>query len=128
MVSIAYPLLPVGQLMPAVTIAIAGGFWGGAFFLVDALIADIVRHDTDKTGMREEGSYFGFLGLSAKLARALGLALNGIALSFIGFKEQALMQSESAERGLAIIFGPGVGIFFLLATFLFSKISLKRIG
>ena len=67
-----------------------------------------------KTQKNREGLYFGVWKMATKLARALGLILSGILLDIIGFDPTATAQSSEVTFQLALIFGPVVGLFFLI--------------
>ena len=123
---VAYPLFPPGQILPVVFAGIVGGFLVGSIFLLDATVADMVDYDELKSGAHREGIYFGFWRMGSKLARALGLALSGLLLEGIGFEIEATTQSDETVRGLALIFGPGVGIFFVAAAFIYLAMPLTK--
>ncbi len=121
MTIIAYPLFPAGGLAGPIFAAVLGGFLVGSVVLYDALVADIVDWDRLRRGDDDsrEGLYFGFWRMSSKIGRALGLALAGFALGWIGFQEDQTVQPPGVDRNLAYLFGPGVGTFFLLGTLIF---------
>jgi GPH family glycoside/pentoside/hexuronide:cation symporter len=118
MTSIAYPLFPEGAVGPPLAAAVVGGILVGAVFLLDATVATIATADDG----RREGLYFGFWRMGGKLARALGLALTGILLHGIGFVEGAAVQSASTREGLALLFGPGVGVCFIAAAVIVRRV------
>ena len=51
--------------------------------------------------------------MGTKLARALGLGLNGVSLWLIGFSAPEAAGDPGMGWGLAVLFGPVVGILFL---------------
>ena len=75
--AVAYPLFPVGELAGPLVYAVAGGGLAGAVVLLDALVADTIDYDKLRTGLDREGLYFGVWRMGTKLARAVGLGLNG---------------------------------------------------
>lgn len=126
MTCIAYPLLPPEQLGPPVLVGIMGGLLVGAVFLLDASVTDAADFDTYQTGKAQEGLYFGVWRLSSKLARALGLAISGILLDVIGFEPNQVTQAPEVTQGLAWLFGPGVGIFFIGAALILLSWPLTK--
>jgi GPH family glycoside/pentoside/hexuronide:cation symporter len=121
---VAYPLYPAGNpYFPLIT-AVFGGICAGSIFLLDSLVADIVDYDYLKTGEGKEGLYFGFWKMGTKLAQAFGLAVSGILLDWIGFQQGKTTQSAEVAWRLALIFGPGVGIFFVLGAGIFYFMPL----
>lgn len=119
MTCVVYPLFPVGGLAGPLLAAVVGGFLVGSVVLLDSLVADIVDYDTLQTGFSREGLYYGFWKLAAKWARALGLALSGLAIAWTGFDHTIGAQPSGVSDRLAIIFGPGVGGLFVLAALIF---------
>ena len=116
MTCILYPILPPGNLAGPILAAFIGGVSGGAVFLFDSMVADVVDYDELRTGENREGVYFGAWKMGQKLARALGLALTGLILPAIGIDpaQSAVTDTEA----IAYLFGPGVGAFFLVAAVL----------
>jgi glycoside/pentoside/hexuronide:cation symporter, GPH family len=47
----------------------------------------------------------------------VSVAAVGLVLGLVGFDEQAATQGPAVERAIVVLFGPGVGIFFLLSGF-----------
>ena len=111
--AVAYPLFPVGELTPPLIYGIAGGGLAGAVVLLDALVADTIDYDRLRTGLDREGLYFGVWRMGTKLARALGLGLNGVCLWLIGFSAGAAALSPETGWRLALLFGPVVGVLFV---------------
>ncbi|CAM2007715.1 MFS transporter [Acanthopleuribacter pedis] len=115
---IVYPLFPVGQALPPAIYGVVAGLLIGAVFLLDAMVSDAADLDHLRRGQTDQGIYFGYWRMAAKVARALGLALSGFLLEWIGFQQGAPTQSEATAQGLAILFGPVVGAFFIAAALL----------
>ena len=124
--SLAYPFFPAGQLGPPMTAAVAAGLLVGVIFLLDATVADFVDYDELKTGQHREGLYFGVWRMAAKLARALGLAASGFLLDAIGFLPGQASQSPGVQYGLGLVFGPGVGLFFVAAALVYLFMPLDE--
>ncbi|MCB1304128.1 MAG: MFS transporter [Leptospiraceae bacterium] len=122
---IAYPLFPPGQLLYPMIMAVVGGFLVGAIVLLDSLVADIVDYDELKTGQHREGLYFGFWKMAIKASRGVSMAVTGLLLSWIGFIPNQ-PQSDLVSERIALLFGPGVGLFFLLAALLFLFLPFSR--
>ncbi len=122
--TVAYPLLPAGQVAPAMAVAVLGGLFAGAVFLLDSTVADVVEYDELKTGEHREGLYFGLWRMATKLARAAGLVLSGVLLQAVGFHSGASVQGSGVGRGLALVFGPGVGLLFVAAAVVYMRMPL----
>lgn len=126
--SIAYPLFPVGSLSGPIGAAVIGGVAVGAIFLFESMVTDAVDADALEGKGRREGLYFGLWRMGQKLANSFGILLASFLLIGIGFDESLSEQGTDVQRRLAWVFGPGVGLFFLLgvATFVKSPLSPKR--
>lgn len=112
--SIVYVVFPPGGIEGPLAMAFFGGVLAGAIVLLDSMVADVVDHDELRTGRAREGLYFGVWKMGTKLSRALGLLVAGLLLGWIGFEEGAPVQEPEVAWRLAWIFGPVVGVFFLL--------------
>lgn len=123
--SAGYPLLPPGDLVASVLFAsVLCGAIVGSILLFDSLVADIVDYDELKTREHREGLYFGCWLMATKVARAAGLAGTGVLMSVIGYDEAAATHPPEVGFKIALLFGPGVGVFFLLAALIFLRMPL----
>ena len=122
--AVAYPLFPVGELAAPLVYALVGGGLAGAVVLLDSLVADTIDYDKLKTGLDREGLYFGVWRMGTKLARALGLGLNGVSLWLIGFSAATATQAPETGWHLALLFGPVVGILFIGAGLILWRMPL----
>ena len=77
------------------------------------------------TGEEKEGLYFGFWKMGTKLAQAFGLGVSGILLDAIGIVQGSTIQSVEVGFRLAIVFGPVVGIFFIIGAIVFLWMPLN---
>jgi len=127
MTCIVYPLLPSGSVAGPVGAAILGGFAVGAVILFESLVTDISRRDQTCSGENREGLYFGYWRMGQKLTRSVMLALTGVLLTFIGYDASLPEQTEATARRLAWVFGPGVGVLFLLASLIFARLDEKSL-
>jgi sugar (glycoside-pentoside-hexuronide) transporter len=116
---IAYPLFPYGQLRPPLIVAIFGGIFAGSILIMDSILTDVVDYDEWKTRQKREGLYFGFWKMGVKFSQAVGIGLTGFMLDIIGFDQSASSQLPEVGFRLAMIFGPGVGFFFILGSLIF---------
>jgi GPH family glycoside/pentoside/hexuronide:cation symporter len=123
--TVVYPLFPSGQLLGPVVWGLIGGLLVGSVFLFDAAVADVVDWDQAVHGVHREGVYFGVWRMASKMARALGLALSGWFLDAAGFVPGAEVQTETARLGIAIAFGPGVGILFIAGALVWLCVPLE---
>ncbi len=122
---IAYPLFPYGELRPPLLVAILGGIFAGSILIMDSLLTDVIDYDELKTGQKREGLYFGVWKMGVKFSQALGIGLTGFVLDFIGFDQSSSEQIPELGFRLAIIFGPGVGSFFILGSVIFLFFPLN---
>lgn len=118
---VAYPLFPPGQLSGPLIAAVIGGFAVGAIILFESLVTDVAARDRNQGVGNREGLYFGFWRMAQKIARSVGLVLVAILSQWIGLDVDAAGQSELTARRLAWVFGPGVGLFFIAAALLFTR-------
>ncbi|MCC5805623.1 MAG: MFS transporter [Opitutales bacterium] len=126
MTAVAYPLFPAGSLAGPAVMAVFGGIAVGAIILFESLVTDVADADRLETGEQRAGLYFGFWRLGQKLARSVGLGLTGPMLALIGFEEGVREQSAETALGLALFFGPGVGLCFILAAVVFAFSPMDR--
>lgn len=110
--SLAYPLFPSGQVQGPLAMAVIGGILVGSVFLLEVMVTDTVDFGALKSGSNDYGSYFGLWKLGSKISRAIAIGLSGFLLQFIGFEAQSA-PSELTLHKLGLLFGPGVGLFFM---------------
>tara|TARA_R110002072_G_scaffold273219_1_gene433682 strand:- start:82548 stop:83900 length:1353 start_codon:yes stop_codon:yes gene_type:complete len=119
--SVLYLLLPPGNfVLPLVLGAIGLGSLIGCIVLIDSLLTDVIDHDSVTTGVRRSGVFFGVWRFASKLARAAAIGGTGLILDRIGFVPNEV-QSDGVRRALSLLFGPGVGLFFLAAAVLLAR-------
>lgn len=122
---IVYPLFPYGELRPPLIAAFFGGIFAGSILIMDSILTDVVDYDEFKTGEKREGLYFGIWKMGVKFSQAFGIAITGFLLDMIGFQNGLTSQSQEVGFRLAMIFGPGVGFFFILGSLLFLFFPLS---
>lgn len=122
MTCVAYPLFPPGQVAPPLIAAVVGGIAVSSVLLLESLVADIARNTSDDSIRHNEGLYFGLWKFAQKLARAVGLLLTGAMLGWLGVSQETEAAPDDGSIGIALLFGPGVGIFFLLAAYALYRI------
>ena len=119
-VSGANLFLSYGDYLAFFLLFIVKGFcFGGLQFLPFAMLADVVDVETARSGGKRAGSYFAILGLTDKLAVALGtgIALNLVGL--LGFSASGDL-SESTEAGvlaLRLVYCCGPIFFYSIAMY-----------
>ncbi|MBK1876968.1 MFS transporter [Pelagicoccus mobilis] len=116
--AVAYPLLPPQSMVPVAIVVILGGLSVASVVLLESLFSDVIESDSRENDMSLTGSYYGLWRLTTKFARAIGLAVSGVFLWFIGYQEGVLEQESGVYQSVAWAFGPGVAIFFGLGTYL----------
>jgi GPH family glycoside/pentoside/hexuronide:cation symporter len=81
---------------------------GGCILLSYSVITDVIRYDTLRTGMRQEGTFSGIVSFVDKAFQAAGVALVGFLLSSMGYVASVhgahVQQSASAIRAIYIGF------------------------
>lgn len=98
-----------GNIVPVMLIAsVWCGFCVGSSVLLERLLTALGDRHKDGAGI---GYIFGLWKMSAKLARAFGMAFSGVALSWAGIQG---FDPRIGDR-LNLVFGPVVGILILLA-------------
>jgi len=116
MTCVAYPLFPPTNSKWPLIAAILGGIFIAVVVLLDVALADEV--DRDVAGERGAfGAYFGVWKMAGKVARACALAASGKLLHWIQFVPNT-PQTEHTSQMLRYLFGPGVGVFLILAAFM----------
>lgn len=104
-----YPLLPVGQLIPALIFA---SMWGGCLVgvavLLEVLLSNLLRHREVELKTSVTGFYLGIWKTSSKISRALALVMTGPLLLYTN--------ADTSGFKLALFFGLGVGFFFVFAS------------
>lgn len=98
--------------------AVALGSFVGCIVLIDTMLTDVLDHDFVRTRQLRSGLFFGVWRFAGKLARAASVAVVGFVLSAVGFVEQGATQPAAVDTALVVLFGPGVGAFFLGAAWL----------
>lgn len=124
LVCFGYWFLPPQELIGPVAMAIAGGFLAGSIILFESITADVVDLDELRTGRHREGLYFGMWRMGTKLSRAVGIIAAGALLSWVGVDADLPTQTAQTTERLAIVFGPGVGAFFVLGAIVFKFMPL----
>ncbi|NWG46973.1 MAG: MFS transporter [Alphaproteobacteria bacterium] len=118
-VSISNLFLGQGDYFVFFCLFLLKGFaFGGLQFLPLAMLADVVDIDTARSrGGRRAGTYFAVLGLSEKLAVAIGTGLALNIVGFLGFNavEGVAGSSELGVRSLYTVYCLGPVLFYGLA-------------
>ena len=128
---IAYPLFPASSMIGPILMAIFTGFLAGSMVLLDSMVTDAIDYGEMKSGTRQEGLYFGFWKMAAKVSRAFSIAVAGLILGISGWEANGSSIDLSGES-IAWYFGPGTGLFLILGaiilTFMpYDQISNRRI-
>jgi GPH family glycoside/pentoside/hexuronide:cation symporter len=104
-IAVTYPFMPAGGTTAPLIMAVVGGFLLGAVLLLEVLIAQAAKAGP--------GIGFGLWNLMTKICRALSVAAAGWALASTGYRADETVPDDLGPF-LAIAFGPGVGLFFVL--------------
>ena len=117
-VSFANLFLSHGDFLPFFLLFIVKGFcFGGLQFLPVAMLADVVDVDTARSGGRRAGTYFAILGLTEKLAVALGTGISLNVVGLLGFDPfgGVAASTELGVLSLRLVYCCGPIFFFGLA-------------
>jgi Na+/melibiose symporter-like transporter len=111
-----YPLFPPGSAIGPLLAGVFGGIFVGSVVLLDVAVADLADQQAARAENQEsnQGIYFGFWKMGLKLSRAIALILTGNLLQWAGFTVTQIPDKATSFR-LALLFGPGVGVFLLAA-------------
>jgi GPH family glycoside/pentoside/hexuronide:cation symporter len=119
--SITYPFFPPGNFW--LPLIVGGGVLGacvGSVVLLDSILTDVVDYDRIRSRASRGGMYFGVWRLASKLARAAAIAGTGWVLEIIDFVPNA-EQTPAVVETLGLLFGPGVGIFLIIAALILVR-------
>ena len=110
--SIGYPFFPAHQMEGPYLMAVLGGVLLGTTGLLESLLVDTA----ELQGLHADtmGLVFGLWKFMAKSARAAAIAVGGKLLAFSGYSP-SLPSSPNVATNIAWLFGPGVGILFVIA-------------
>ena len=91
-------------------------------------LADVSDENELKTGMRQEGMYYSARAFFGKASNAFGHVVAGLALSYIGFPENAVPGELSSEMifQLGIIDGPFAMVWGFIAVFFYYRYGINR--
>ena len=95
---------------------------------VMSALADVSDENELKTGMRQEGIYYSARAFFGKASNAFGHVVAGLALSYIGFPENAVPGELSSEMifKLGIIDGPFAMVWGFIAVFFYYRYGINR--
>lgn len=84
-----------------VIFSILGSLGFGLFNLIIwAFVSDIIDDHEVRTGNREDGTIYAVCSFSRKLGQAIASALGGWSLAWIGYVEEATVQTEAVASGI----------------------------
>lgn len=109
MTVILYPIIPTKNLWMPILACIIAGFFVGCVVLLDTAIAKIADSGSSANQDADFGLYFGIWRFSAKASRSAGLIVTGFILKTL------VLDEGTVNRPLAWYYGPGVGLFILIA-------------
>ncbi len=119
-VSAANLLLSYGDYLAFFLLFIVKGFcFGGLQFLPVAMLADVVDVDTARSGGRRAGTYFAILGLTEKLAVALGTGISLVLVGWLGFNASGgiAASTEAGILSLRLVYCCGPIFFYSIAMY-----------
>lgn len=119
-VSFANLFLSYGDYLPFFLLFIVKGFcFGGLQFLPVAMLADVVDVDTARSGGKRAGTYFAILGLTEKLAVALGTGISLNLVGLLGFDPSGGVtgSTEAGVLSLRLVYCLGPIFFYSIAMY-----------
>jgi len=121
------PIVTAGWPLPAVlAFIVLAGMGVGGYVLPLAIVADVFDEDELETGKRREGAFFGVWTLAMKLAAALGIALAGVLLPYLGYVPGAAQQSPEAIWAMKLAWGPLPALFFVVTLLVVRRFPLDQ--
>ena len=102
---------------------VAGAAMGCGGVLGNALLADVIDLDEQRTGERKEGVYSAAMLLALKVGTALALAASGPVMTTAGFTPN-VEQTEASLVGIRFLFAGLPCLGFLIGAWLFRGFSL----
>lgn len=116
---VIYLLLPPENLVLAIVGAsFVGGVLVGSYVLLESVLTETIKKNDQVSGQNSFGATFGIWKMSGKVSRGFALFLSGWVLEQTNGFDKVINQNEQV---LAYYFGPGVGMFFILAALLLLK-------
>jgi Na+/melibiose symporter-like transporter len=119
-VSFANLFLSYGDYLAFFLLFTIKGFcFGGLQFLPVAMLADVVDVDTARTGSNRAGTYFAILGLTEKLAIALGTGISLNLVGLLGFAASGGVDAstEAGVLALRLVYCCGPIFFYSIAMY-----------
>jgi glycoside/pentoside/hexuronide:cation symporter, GPH family len=114
---------PLAGVLAFIVIA---GIGVGGYVLPLAIVADVFDEDELESGKRREGAFFGVWTLAMKLAGAVGIALSGLLLPWLGYVPGAAAQTPDAIWAMKLAWGPLPAVFFVLTVLVVRRFPLTQ--
>ena len=117
-----------GVVFMIVMMGIAGIGLAAAYIAPWTMIPDTVEYDQRKSGVREEGIYYGLWTFFSKTGQAIAALIGGFILQVTAYVANAAVQGNEALLGIRFLLGP-VPASFLIASgviVLFYPINEQR--
>ena len=96
-----------------------------AHVIPSSMMPDVIEVDELATGLRREGTYYGFLVFIQKVGVAMGLALIQIVLHFTGYQPGAV-QNPQTLTAIRVMIGPLPAILLCVSIFLAAKYPITK--
>jgi GPH family glycoside/pentoside/hexuronide:cation symporter len=104
-------------------LVVAGCAMGCGGVLANALLADVIDLDEQRTGERKEGVYSSAMTLALKVGTALAIGVSGPVMAIAGF-EPNVEQTDASLRGIRMLFAGMPCAGFLIGAWIFRGFSL----
>jgi GPH family glycoside/pentoside/hexuronide:cation symporter len=109
--------------------AVTAGIGISAIYVLPwSIVPDCIEYDELKTGMRREGTFYGFVTFAQKLAAAAGIFLVGTRLGLLEYNPAAPRPRPAVLWAIRLLFGPVPACVVLLGILaaIFYPITKKR--
>lgn len=118
----------LGFVFMLIMMGVAGIGLAAAFIAPWTMIPDTVEYDQRKSGVREEGVYYGLWTFFSKTGQAMAALIGGFILQVTGYVANSAVQNTGALLGIRFLLGPVPALFLIVSgvIVLFYPINEQR--
>jgi GPH family glycoside/pentoside/hexuronide:cation symporter len=107
-----------------------GACFGGIIVMGQSMLPDTMEFDRNRSGRNREGLFAGFFSFAEKSASALGIALVGLVLGLMGYRESSdrvvVDQADSAITAIYLCFSVAPAVFMIISAAVMSVYRLTE--
>lgn len=107
-----------------------GACFGGIIVMGQSMLPDTMEFDRNRSGRNREGLFASFFSFAEKGATALGIALVGLILGFMGYQESSdwvvVDQTGSALTAIYLCFSVAPAVFIIISAAVMSAYRLTE--